>query len=343
MKGVSVVICTYNGKGRLQPTLEHIIGQQVSRNLRWEVIVVDNNSSDGTGQWCTEFLERTANAKVEWRVIQEKVPGLSHARKAGVQGAGYDYVIFCDDDNWLCPGYVEEVHIFLDENKEVGVLGGMGIPVFESKKPDWFDPRQRTYAVGPQGEDQMGEGVFYGASVAIRKSVLVKLFEDGFESLLSDRKGNDLVSGGDNELFLWYRMAGYKLYNRRSLVFHHFIPNERLSKQYLIRRAEAKGQTEAILSAYVSWVEDGKPISWMDSKSQYYISALLLLVRALLIRMLRRADFNRILFFKTLYASALYRFRNYDLIKMAGKRIAEMMTKTIILNSERNRMNNIGS
>jgi glycosyltransferase involved in cell wall biosynthesis len=337
MKGVSVVICTYNGRSRLKPTLEHIIGQKVSRNLKWEVIVVDNNSSDRTGKWCAEFLDSIANGRVDWNVVEEKMPGLSHARKAGVQRALYDYIIFCDDDNWLCPSYVEDAQIFLDENIEAGVLGGIGIPVFESEKPEWFDQHQRTYAVGPQAECDVGEGVLYGASVALRKSVLLKLFEEGFESLLSDRKGNDLVSGGDNELFLWYRMAGYKLYNRRSLVFHHFIPSERLSKQYLMRRAEAKGQTEAILSAYVSWVEEGKPIDWLRSKSKYYISALLMLVNALLIRAHRRGDFDRILFFKTRYASALYRLRNYDLIKLAGTRIAEMMTKAILLNSERNK------
>ena len=106
MKGVSIIICTYNGKNRLKPTLACAVSQQVNSSIPWEIVVVDNNSHDGTIKFCEDFLKKLGNG-VFWKVISEMNPGLSHARKAGVLNSKYDYVIFCDDDNWFSENYVQ--------------------------------------------------------------------------------------------------------------------------------------------------------------------------------------------------------------------------------------------
>jgi hypothetical protein len=100
--GVSVVLCCYNSVGRLPETLRHLSMQRLPSGCQWEVLLVDNASQDDTafvasGLW--EDLGRPAPL----RIVHEPIPGLSSARNAGIRNACYEYVILCDDDNWLAP------------------------------------------------------------------------------------------------------------------------------------------------------------------------------------------------------------------------------------------------
>lgn len=267
LKGVSLIICTYNGKSRLEPTLSSVIRQNVSPGLAWELLIIDNSSNDGTAEYCKEFLERSCQG-IAWRVIGEPVPGLSHARRNGVLNALYEYVVFCDDDNWLNLDFVQLVYGIMEESPEIGVLGGAGIPVLQIAKPEWFDAYSKSYAVGLQDP---ASGVIYGAGMAIRKSVLVDLYSKGFASFLLDRRGNDLVSGGDNEICLWYQYLGYKIYFDQRLKFKHFVPASRLTMEYLLRRATGKGKTEALLAIYASIFGGEEEVKWLNNRLLWYV------------------------------------------------------------------------
>lgn len=127
--GVSVVICCHNSARLLPPTLEHLKAQQVVGGIRWEVIVVDNASTDETAKvalrcWPNDF-------PVRLRVVAEPKLGLSHARERGFREAQFEIVGFVDDDNWLCEGWVAAVSDALTNDPDLGGVGSLVYPVLE--------------------------------------------------------------------------------------------------------------------------------------------------------------------------------------------------------------------
>lgn len=233
-KGVSIVLCCYNSSERLQPTLEHLAAQNVANDLNWEVIIADNNSTDNTGEVAKAIWTKTGNPN-PIKVVFEARQGISFAREAGISVADYEYILFCDDDNWLVNHYVQTVFDIFEKEKNVVSIGGVGEAVCETSPPKWFvDLDGECYACG-QLYDTTGiisKGVVYGAGMAIRKSVFNRLFEAGFHFSLTGRNGDQPMMGEEVELGLMFRILGYDIWYDTSLTFKHFMPKNRLDYTY---------------------------------------------------------------------------------------------------------------
>src|SRR5687768_534263 len=119
VEGVSVVICTHNGAARLPAVLSHLAAQQAE--VPWEVVVVDNASTDDTAQVATRHWQAQA---APLRVVSEPQLGLSNARRRGLDAAAYPIVAFVDDDNWLAPDWVATAARLMAQLPDVGALGG---------------------------------------------------------------------------------------------------------------------------------------------------------------------------------------------------------------------------
>lgn len=234
--GVSLVICCYNGAKRIQKVLYHLSKQTGMQGIAWEIILIDNNSTDDTTTVVeTEWKKLQSN--IPLKIVHEDKPGLSFARQKGVHEAIYNIVIFCDDDNWLQNNYVSLAYQVMLENEQVGIVGGMGLPFAEIKLPSWFDSYQNVYAVGkqlPATGYANKRGYLMGAGMIIRKQIFLQLESIGFISMLSDRKGNELSSGGDTELCLLAMQSGYDLYYDERLQFTHYITSNRLKWSYCV-------------------------------------------------------------------------------------------------------------
>ncbi|MBD0257739.1 MAG: glycosyltransferase family 2 protein, partial [Cytophagales bacterium] len=147
--GVSVVICCYNSASRLPETLRHMAAQRVDAQLGWEVVLVNNNSADDTAAVARQTWS-DCSSPAPLRIVEEANPGLSHARQKGIETARYEFVLLCDDDNWLNPDYVQLAYAILHGDQRAGILGGRSEAVGERALPDWFEPLQAAYAVGRQ-------------------------------------------------------------------------------------------------------------------------------------------------------------------------------------------------
>lgn len=248
--GISIVICTYNGKGRLGQTFSHIIKLQAS--YPWELILVDNASTDGTGEWASRWF-LSQKIKLNFQIVSESRPGLNHARMMGVEMSRYDYILFCDDDNWLSPNFLSIGTKTLNENKKIGVLGSLGKPKFEGIEPVWFCEFSHSYAIGSLGK-KTGKQNFgsyhYGAACFFRKEALSQLLSRGFQSLLADRMGKSLSSGGDVELCLAVQLLGYELHYEERLKFDHFIEAHRINWDYYLRLKKGISQSFPLLESY---------------------------------------------------------------------------------------------
>ena len=100
MTGISIIICCYNSAKRLPETLAHLANQQVDGGVRWELILVNNNSTDET-EVVAQNLWGALGSPAPLKIFEEPLPGLSYARNNGMKKAIYEVFLFCDDDNWL--------------------------------------------------------------------------------------------------------------------------------------------------------------------------------------------------------------------------------------------------
>ena len=252
--GCSVIVCCYNSSERLLKTLSHISLQNLSQDQKIEVLLVDNASTDFTSE-VAQQVWRDLKTPFPLRIITEINPGLSNARRAGVLQAMYDTIVFCDDDNWLCSDYVSLAIEIMSSCPNVGILGGRHLPAFESDLPPpaWFYTYGDGYAVGVQAlqtGDISGRGYVWGAGMVLRASLLRQMYMKGLEPLLSGRFGAKMLSGDDSEIWKWYLIAGYQLWFDDRLSLSHFIPSNRLTKEYVARLHEGFGCAGVVLGAY---------------------------------------------------------------------------------------------
>src|SRR4051812_13912450 len=97
-KGVTVLVCTYNGASRLPKTIEYLSSQTATNKISWEIIVVDNASTDNAAQIAKEEWAKYKLDTINFTVITEARPGKIHALEQGFSIAEFEYCIICDDD-----------------------------------------------------------------------------------------------------------------------------------------------------------------------------------------------------------------------------------------------------
>jgi glycosyltransferase involved in cell wall biosynthesis len=250
--GVSVVICCHNSATRLPATLRHLAAQKTPMDLPWEVVLVDNGSTDSTV--ATARSSWPTNLAAPLRVVNEPQLGLSHARLRGLREAKYPFISLVDDDNWIAPNWLTLMAEILSAHPEVAACGGDIEAAPEVQLPRWFDAQQRNYAVGKQGKGAGyiadTPGYLFGAGLGIRRSAWEKLLANGFTQLAADRTGAASMGGGDLELCFALRLAGWKLYYDPRLKLRHFIPRERLRWTYLRRLYRGTGVVGVSLAPY---------------------------------------------------------------------------------------------
>jgi glycosyltransferase involved in cell wall biosynthesis len=234
--GISIIVCFYNSVQRLEPTIKSIISQKGLDQISWELILVDNASKDGSMTFAQDILKKNSFEQVICAV--EDQPGLNYARKKGIESAQYEYVLFCDDDNWLEETYLKRAFDFLVNNENYGIVGGNGEPVCEVKPPSWFDHYAGIYATGCRSNGDVTN--VYGAGMTIRKSLI-----SSFIPQIEDRKGNALTGGGDTEICDHITQQGYKIKQLCDNRFKHFIPKSRLTLDFLKRTAYGRGFSKA--------------------------------------------------------------------------------------------------
>ena len=299
--GVSIVICCHNGARRLSETIRYIAEQEVPKHIQWEFILIDNCCTDGSAMVAEEEWAMYKTG-VPLRIIPEPRLGLSFARERGFAAARYEYVILCDDDNWLAENYVELAYRIMSSNSSIGALGGFGKLVYEVEPPGYIE-FCNIFAAGEQAPEngRVPSYKLYGAGCVVRKSAVIKLKELGFKSLLTDRKGADLSSGGDYELCFALAILGYEIWYDDRLHFTHFITRERLTWDYFIRYAKESAACFDILSSYSAIADNPVvnryPLVFIGRNFFYFLRRF---VRMNVKRLLNASDsdYGKMLFFR---------------------------------------------
>lgn len=274
-KGVSIIICCHNSSKLLNETLRHICSLRSSEEFKWEVIIVDNASSDNTSV-VSEKLLKEYKCPVPFRIINQPEPGLSYARKTGLDNALYEYILFCDDDNHLDENYLINGFKIMESDKLIGALGGISEAVSDTDIPEWFYEHAQNYSVGRQagksGDITDTNIVLWGAGMYVRKEALLDLYSNGFYSFLTDRKGKELTSGGDSEKCYALRLAGWKIWYDERLKLRHFIPENRLKWDYLRKLNRGFGAQKIDFDPYLNVINSDS-----DSENKWHIQVIKLI------------------------------------------------------------------
>lgn len=254
--GVSIIICCYNSATRISEVLTFLFKQQGVRDMPYEIIVVDNASTDNTAEIVSARFQYVSNCKL----VSENKLGLVNARQKGIDVARYEYLLFCDDDNLLCDTYVQSVFRIMESDVKIGACGGKGIPLMrECEKPEWFDEFGKNYAVGSQVTNP--QRCLYGAGMCVRYSAIKQMDSHGYVSFLSDRKGDTLSAGNDGEIVLAIRVAGFRLVASDDFFFWHLLPLKRLKVQYLKKMAIGFGMMMPVINIYNLYLDHKKIFS----------------------------------------------------------------------------------
>jgi glycosyltransferase involved in cell wall biosynthesis len=241
----SVVICTYNRSDLLAEAIRSIEAQIFPKE-KFEIIVVDNNSTDQTKETIKKLVQTSS---VIIKYIFEPEQGLSNARNAGIKSSEGAIVAFVDDDvevseNWLA----EIVGEFL--NPKTACVGGPVRPVWLAPKPDWLTGQWACWLTlcdyGWAENTRILTGPCYpvGANMAFRRDVFAKV---GYFNSELGRIGNCLLSNEESRLCSLIEAAGLSIRLAPKAVAYHKIPVERLTKPFFYKRMYWQGISDAIM------------------------------------------------------------------------------------------------
>src|SRR2546421_726100 len=135
---ITIVVSTHNRASRLNRLLTTLLVDQKPGGVAYEVIVVDNNSTDDTAQvleaWCARF-------GTQLRRLFEGQRGVSYGRNAGVMAARGAVVAFTDDDNEPSPNWISTIARVFREIPALEICGGKLLPCWTTDVPRWLDRR----------------------------------------------------------------------------------------------------------------------------------------------------------------------------------------------------------
>jgi glycosyltransferase involved in cell wall biosynthesis len=329
-KGVSIIICCHNGSQRLPETIKHIAQQVVPAYIPWELIFVDNDSTDHSAAVAKSEWQRH-RADTYLKIIYEPVPGLSHARARGFKEARYEYMIMCDDDNWLASDYVHNVYNIMLERPNVGALGGFGKLVYEIDPPT--AELSYIFAAGEQAprSGKVPDNKLYGAGCVIRNSAYKSLLDKGFKSILKDRNGAELSSGGDYELCLSLAISGWDVWYDDRLLFTHFITRERLRWDYYLRYARESSKCFNVLTSYkmVAGGSGIRQLPWLVILRNFMVSVTIFLT----INSKRLVATSPCLKKSLYFRHVIFKYKLWAYLLKSGEMIH---THRLILNFEKN-------
>lgn len=240
---ISAIICTYNRDKFLEKSLDSLFEQTLSSE-EFEIIVVDNNSTDNTKKVFEQ--KQKANPAYKMRYIQEKAQGLSYARNTGWQTAQAPYVYYLDDDGKASPQLLEEFLKLFEMKDKIAACGGKIIVEYDPEKPEWLPHFfERFYGDYSRGDEIVECEYVPGGNSAW----CVKFLNEsvGFATELG-RVGQD--GAGCEESFLNARaikMDYTLLYSPNALMYHYAGP-DRLNMKWLLQRMRGQGKSSAKLT-----------------------------------------------------------------------------------------------
>ncbi len=259
----TAAIRTYNASSRIASILERLKNQQNTASLTWEVLVVDNNSTDTT-------VEIVAHCQANWlpsvpfRYVNEPKQGASHARLRAIQDARGQWIGFLDDDNWPDLNWVAAICKFAQRHPQAGAVNGNISGLFEVEPPQGFEKISAFFPVIQRSNTEAFCFNTYkyahkkvmppGAGLAIRKEAWCECVPQTL--VLQGPIGSSLnLKGEDIEALMYLSQKNWKIWFNPEQNIEHYISRKRFERDYLMRffRGIGLSRYRTRLIGYIRW------------------------------------------------------------------------------------------
>jgi glycosyltransferase involved in cell wall biosynthesis len=238
---VTVAIPTYNRAKYLRQTLAGIAAQRFPR-AGFEVLVIDNNSTDETAEVVAAFATEHPAPR---RVVETR-QGLDFARNRAVAEARGEIIVFGDDDILVEPDWLAQITVPLLADaaaRRIGAVGGEVVPVFPDGLPDWVREWHAPLAFRPDVGPLDAKHSPMGANLAFPRWVFERL---GLFHTALDRAAGNYFSGGDSEMIRRVRAAGLEVWFAPGAAVRHQMPAGRTTFRYAARHAFDSARSRVI-------------------------------------------------------------------------------------------------
>ena len=264
MPDISVIICTHNRADLLGQCINSMYAQSLDPD-RYEVIVVDNGSTDHTRDICRQY-----SGQSNFVYISEPVLGLSQARNTGWKVAKGIYIGYIDDDATAAPRWLElALYCFKNIDPQPEWVGGAVSLDWEIDPPTWMtDDYENTLGRiywGEQPRFLTGRGERLGGlNSFFRRDVLEEL--GGFDVQLG-RIGKSLLSAEETQLQHRITATGGHLFYHPEVSVKHFVPKERIDSRWFYRRFYWGGRSDILMEKTLRSVPHEKLVAELPDDS----------------------------------------------------------------------------
>lgn len=241
---LTLLAATRNGEAVLGRTLASIAAAE-SPGTPWQMVVVDNGSTDGTGAILNAYA-----ARLPLRIVSQPTPGKNAALNAGLAACDGELIVMVDDDVLVDRQFLQAWSRYLVEGTDYALLGGRIIPEFDVPPPRWLlrDRRHHARMFGardlPEGPTKPDE--IYGGNMAVRRTV----FDAGFrfdEAIGPNRSVRSYRMGSETEFLRRVGRSGAAAWFARGPLVHHIVREHQWSEQAWIERGYRNGRGRAHL------------------------------------------------------------------------------------------------
>jgi len=242
---ISVIICSYNRAKYILDALKSLSEQSLPKST-FEVIVVDNNSTDATATVCSEYMKENTGLNAFY--ITETQQGSSFARNTGAKKARGQILVFMDDDAVAKEDFLEKIVSFFDKHPEAGGLGGRIIPLYIPYEPKWMSHFVSSLVGNFNYSHQLttfSEDKYpLESNMAVKKSDFDTI--GGFNENLPGVKGTLRIGGEGKDFFFRLKKLGKPIFYDPSVQVQHVIETSKLTREYMYRVASGIGRGERV-------------------------------------------------------------------------------------------------
>lgn len=248
---LSIIICSYNRANYIEAALDSLYYQSAHAE-NFEVIIVDNNSSDNTHEIYSKW--RAAHPNGNFQYITENKQGASFARNKGAAIAKGSWVCFMDDDAIAISNYVENIIKHIDTKPNAVGFGGRIIPKYIPAEPKWMS----YYVSSLVGNFDYSPTAcaFENGKYPLESNMIVRkdIYDQigGFNSELPGVVGTLRIGGEGKELFYKILALGYTIYYDPKICVEHVVEVKKLTSEYMYQVASGIGRGEKTRTKAIS-------------------------------------------------------------------------------------------
>lgn len=240
MKRISIIIPTFNRGQYIRRTITSFVEQSFPTN-EFEIIIMDNNSTDNTAEIVAEFVDENPNIKYFKEIRQ----GVHYARNSAIQFAEADILYYTDDDMVADPHLLTNILYPFSIDEHIATVGGRILPIWESTPPKWV----LQYCLNSLLSLNNDESTLlisnellnvFSCHQAVKKKLLIEA--GGYNP---ENTAGEWIGDGETGLSLALKKNGYKhAYIGKSLIYH-IIPKTRMTQTYLNKRFANQGNCDS--------------------------------------------------------------------------------------------------